>query len=331
MTAERLFGWRHGFDHVVTLWLTLGVAALLVLAATAIVVLARAGVIGEALRRELWRRTASWAVMVPLVVVPVLLGAAWTIAVVAAIALACYAEYARATGLFRERLMSATVVLGILAITVAVLDHWYGFFVALVPLSVGVIAAASIPLDRPEGYIQRVGLAVLAFLLFGSGLGHLGYMANDWNYRPIVLMLFAAVGISDVAAFTFGKSIGGSKLLPLTSPNKTVAGSIGALVVTTLFVVVIARVVFAGTGLTGVAHLVGLGLVVAIAAQLGDLMVSSIKRDLGVKDTGALIPGHGGVLDRANSLLLVAPAVFHYVGYFAGFGLDQPTRIITGR
>jgi phosphatidate cytidylyltransferase len=59
-------------------------------------------------------------------------------------------------------------------------------------------------------------------------------------------------------------------------------------------------------------------------------MLSSIKRDLGIKDIGAAIPGHGGILDRSNSLLLVAPTVFHYVGYFRGFGLDQPVRIMTG-
>ena len=69
---------------------------------------------------------------------------------------------------------------------------------------------------------------------------------------------------------------------------------------------------------------------VGLLGQLGDLTLSSIKRDVGIKDTGALIPGHGGVLDRFNSLLLVAPAAFHYIGYFNGFGLDQPARIITG-
>jgi phosphatidate cytidylyltransferase len=59
-------------------------------------------------------------------------------------------------------------------------------------------------------------------------------------------------------------------------------------------------------------------------------MLSSIKRDVGIKDTGTALPGHGGILDRFTSLLLVAPAVFHYLGYFLGVGLDEPPRILTG-
>jgi phosphatidate cytidylyltransferase len=73
-----------------------------------------------------------------------------------------------------------------------------------------------------------------------------------------------------------------------------------------------------------------LGLVVSIAGQVGDLTVSAIKRDAGVKDTGSWIPGHGGVLDRANSLLLSAPALFHYLNYAQTIGADQTTRIFTG-
>jgi phosphatidate cytidylyltransferase len=67
-----------------------------------------------------------------------------------------------------------------------------------------------------------------------------------------------------------------------------------------------------------------------VGAQAGDLMLSSIKRDIGIKDMGAILPGHGGVLDRFNSLLLVAPAAFHFIQFFVGFGMGQPARLITG-
>ena len=195
---------------------------------------------------------------------------------------------------------------------------------------VGVLAIVSIPLDRPGGYIQRTGLAIFAFMLFGVGLGHLGYMANDANYRPVVLLLLGAVGLNDVFAFTFGKLIGGPKLLPRTSPNKTVSGALGALGATTALVALIASPVFAGTPLDRWPLLLGLGAIVSVAGQAGDLMLSSIKRDLGIKDMGVAIPGHGGLLDRFNSLLLVAPAVFHYVNYVVGVGTGQPVRIYTG-
>ena len=167
-------------------------------------------------------------------------------------------------------------------------------------------------------------------MLFGSGLAHLGFMANDANYRPIVLMLLTTVAINDVFAFTFGKLLGGPKLLPATSPNKTIAGAVGALASTSVVVAVLAWFIFRGTALDGPAKLLGLGLIVSVAGQAGDLMLSSIKRDLGIKDMGVVIPGHGGWLDRFNSLLLVAPAAFHYIQYYVGFAMDQPSRIYTG-
>ncbi|HZE99513.1 MAG TPA: phosphatidate cytidylyltransferase, partial [Planctomycetota bacterium] len=120
------------------------------------------------------------------------------------------------------------------------------------------------------------------------------------------------------------------KLVPHTSPGKTLGGHLGALVLTTPLVAVIAHFVFLGTDLDKPGWLILLGVLVSVSGQLGDLMLSSIKRDLGIKDMGSIIPGHGGVLDRVNSLLLAAPAVFHYVGYFVGFGLDQTPRILTG-
>lgn len=318
------------FAHPITQAVVAGAAGVLLLAAAVIGLLSAAGRITPALRRELWLRTGSWAVLLPLMLGPVLLGRAWTIGAVTLLGLLCLREYDRATGLFREPVMTATAALGILAVNFASLDRWYNFFMALIPLTVGVLAIVSIPGDRPGGYIQRTGLAIIAFMLFGTGLAHLGYMSNDLNYRPIVLMLLAAVAINDVFAFTCGKLIGGPKLLPATSPNKTISGAVGALVCTSVLVALLAGPVFRGTPLDRWYLLLRLGAIVSLAGQAGDLMLSSIKRDLGIKDMGAVIPGHGGLLDRFNSLLLVAPATFHYIQYYVGFGLDQPIRLYTG-
>jgi phosphatidate cytidylyltransferase len=71
-------------------------------------------------------------------------------------------------------------------------------------------------------------------------------------------------------------------------------------------------------------------LIVSLTGQLGDLVLSSIKRDLGLKDMGRLIPGPGGLLDRFDSLVLAAPAAFHFANYVAGIGTEPPTNIITG-
>lgn len=283
-----------------------------------------------ALRRELWLRWGTWMALLPLMIGPVLLGRPWLIAAVTILGLLCLREYDRATGLFREKLLVAGVVVGILLINFAALDHWYNFFMALYPLTIVALAVLTLPSDRPSGYIQRTGLSVLGFTLFGAGLAHLGYMANDPGYRPLVLLLLMGVALNDVFAFVSGKLIGGRRLLPAASPNKTVSGALGALIGTTLLVALVAHPIFRGTRLESWVLLAGLGALVSVAGQAGDIMLSSIKRDLGIKDMGVVLPGHGGLLDRFDSLLLVAPAVFHYVGYYVGFGLDQPSRLFTG-
>jgi len=326
----RIASFQEAFASPVTVALVSAVAIVVLLGTLAIAAVSLTGRAGPEMRRELWLRLGSWLLLLPLMIAPVLAGRAWTILAVTILGILCLREFSRATGLFRQPVVVAMVVAGLLAVNFAALDHWYGLFVALPSLTICLIAVASIPQDHPDSYIERTGLGVFAFMLFGSGLAHLGYMANDANYRPLVLMLLLCVALNDVLAFTCGKLMGGRKLLPVTSPGKTVSGAVGALVLNTPIIAIIAHFIFAGTKMDSWPVLVFLGALVSAAAQAGDLMLSSIKRDLGIKDMGTAIPGHGGILDRYNSLLIVAPAVFHLLAYVNGVGLDQPTRLMTG-
>lgn len=119
--------------------------------------------------------------------------------------------------------------------------------------------------------------------------------------RAAILWLFAVVWASDVGAYAAGRALGGPRLAPRLSPNKTWAGAVGGLACAGLVGLGAARF-FGGS----VAMVVAASLVLAVAAQLGDLAESLAKRKFGVKDSGGIIPGHGGLLDRLDSLLTAA-------------------------
>lgn len=282
------------------------------------------------LARDIRVRSLTWIGLVVILLGAIALGRAATIGLVCLLSLLCYREFARATGLFRETLVSAVVVLGILAVGFANLDHWPGLIGGLIAMVPMVICVASILRDTPKGYIQRCALGAAAFMLFGVALGRLGTIASDADYRAILVLTIFLCQISDVAAYCFGKALGKRKLLPNTSPGKTLAGHVGALVTVTTLGLFLWPMVFTTGSLNAWPHALALGLIVALCAQLGDLLTGSIKRDIGIKDMGTLLPGHGGVLDRCNSLLLAAPAVYHYMLFFRGVGGDMPVRLFTG-
>jgi phosphatidate cytidylyltransferase len=315
--------------HPVTIGLVSGIVIALGVAPLIFLALGAAGKLSEKLHTDLWTRWRSWLLLAPCMVVPIVLGRLPAILGVGVLAILCYREFARATGLFRQHLISALVALGILLITFAIADQWRGFFNALPSLVVSLLIIVALFADEPKGYIQRVALGVFAFLLFGVCLGHFGYLANDSRGVPLMLSIVVAVELNDVFAYCTGKLFGRRKLCPQTSPNKTLGGALGALVLTTALFGMLMHFTLAGTPLDRPVHLVALGVLLSLTGQWGDLVMSSIKRDLGIKDMAALIPGHGGLLDRFDSLLFVGPAMFHYLKFFNGLTLDGPARIFT--
>lgn len=331
-TQQRLWDASLAFAHPATVGIVAAIMVGLVMASILVRVGRRVRWIDPALYAELLSRTRSWYVLSAAMVLPILLGAAWTYGFFLLLSLFCFREYARATGLAAERTATTSVVAATCVVFFAAIDHWPGLFTAAIALGIVAIAVVEVLPDRPHGYLRRVSLAMLGFALFSVSLGHLAFIANDPLYRPVLLWLLVCVELNDVFAYLTGKTFGRRKLIPQTSPNKTIAGAIGAIVLTTSLAAGLGCYVFQGTALAPLPHLVVLGLLISVFGQFGDLVLSSIKRDLGLKDMSHVLPGHGGLLDRFDSLVIVAPCVFHYFNYFwpAGIGGEQPMRIISG-
>jgi phosphatidate cytidylyltransferase len=296
-----------------------------------------------------WRSYRSWLVMVPLVLSAIFLGRIAFVAFVGLLSILGFREFARATGLSRDRALCGVVYAGIVAVGVVSLTPdprlsvtgWYGMFMVLPVYVVAAILLIPILRNRSQGQLQSVSLAALGFLYIGWMFGHLAFLANAnpaildpananlananlANVGPAnanhggahaygyLLFLIFAVELNDIAAFTFGRLLGRHPLRNNISPKKTWEGALGALAVS----LALPWLLWFCFPHFSPRELVLTGLIVGVGGQLGDLSISLIKRDLGVKDMGAAISGHGGILDRIDSMIYVAPLFFHMVRWF---------------
>ena len=180
----------------------------------------------------------------------------------------------------------------------------------------GILAGAMLSLPwvlfwfagRPETRTLRAVLAALLMALWvGAPMAHLGLFPRSLN--GVILILIAVVGpwVSDAGAYFAGRFFGRRLLFPSFSPKKTVEGAIGGLVLTVLVVGAITYHFLDFPLLKAI--VIGAG--VSVFSQAGDLFESALKRILAVKDLGHMLPGHGGLLDRIDSLLFTAPAVYY--------------------
>lgn len=265
----------------------------------------------------------GWLIMAPLVLLCIFLGRVPTIVFFSALSLAAFFEYARATRLIRDRAQTTVVAVGILAAAVAALGSdpfrqppgWYGFYMALPVYVVAAILPVPIVRNRASGQLQTIALAVVGFLYIGWMFGHLALLANGRHAYGYLLFIVLAVELNDIAAYTFGRLVGKHPLRSNISPHKTWEGCLGALAVSMALPWLLR---FSFPHFTP-RDLILSGLIVGVGGQLGDLSISIIKRDVGVKDMGAAISGHGGVLDRIDSLIYTAPLFFHMARFFHEF------------
>ncbi|MEP6955832.1 MAG: phosphatidate cytidylyltransferase [Chthoniobacterales bacterium] len=273
---------------------------------------------------SIWQTYRAWLVMAPLALAVIFAGRVPFILGVTLLALFGFKEFARASGLYRDWWMVGAVYAGIVTVGAASLmphprglepgNGWYGFFVAVPVFAIALILLIPIARNRFRGELQRMSLGIVAFVYIGWMFGHLGFLANATNAYGYLCFVIFATEVNDVAAFTFGRLFGRHPLRSEISPKKTWEGALGALAVSML----LPWLLRFSLPDFGPRELILAGLIIGVGGQLGDLSISVIKRDIGTKDMGASIPGHGGILDRIDSLIYVAPLFMHMAGYYHG-------------
>ncbi|HIV85586.1 MAG TPA: phosphatidate cytidylyltransferase [Candidatus Monoglobus merdigallinarum] len=180
------------------------------------------------------------------------------------------------------------------------------------------------------GSHRRVLITDISMLIMG--LIYVPFLLSNILYTKqleygdfIVWLIFVGAFVTDSCAFFAGKAFGRHKLCPNISPKKTVEGAIGGIVGCGLAFLLFALIVntffkpYLGGASMNYGSMFVLGLLSSFAAQVGDLTASLIKRQFGIKDFGSLFPGHGGMLDRCDSIVLVAPTVFLFAAQFSLF------------
>jgi phosphatidate cytidylyltransferase len=260
----------------------------------------------------IWRAYRPWLIMAPLVLVAVGCGRNVLVGALFLLSIFSIKEFAKATGLYQDWWFMGALYLGLLGIYGAVWADWFGLFTAM-PVW-GVSALFLIPILRNEyrGMIQRVGLSAIAVIYLGWFLAHLAFLESFPQGFAYLLYLAIGTELNDASAYVSGKFLGKHLLISNISPKKTIEGSLGALVVTALYTWGVSPWL---PSLSAPLLILSV-FIIWLGGTFGDLVISFVKRDIGIKDMGSLIPGHGGLLDRVDSLIFVAPIYFHMLKFF---------------
>lgn len=280
---------------------------------------------------ETTTRVIVAAVGIPVAIAVVYLGG-WALgALLAAIAVLATLEFyrlAEAKGV--KALAGLGALIAALFVVVGAMDPAQGpevpGFAVLFVLAALVIPAAAIWARGITGQpVLTVGVTLIgavyagALLSFGLFLRHLPGIASDLHGTVVLFAPVALTWASDTCAYFVGRRWGTRKLIPSVSPGKTVQGAVGALIGTTVAAVGYGQLLsHFPTYRLDPLEAIAFGLLISVAAQVGDLAESLFKRDAGVKDSGVLLPGHGGALDRFDSLLFTLPLGYFFFRYVIG-------------
>ena len=303
-------------------WMLAGIWGLLLLAGIVVFVLSR--LYPEKDFLELRQRTRSWWAMVAVYTVAVLSHRAallWLFGFISFLALKEFFSMIPTRRADRRVLFWAYLAVPLQYYWAGI--AWYGMFIVFIPVYMFFIIATRMLLTgKTEGFLKAVSTVQWGLMTTVFSLSHMAYLlmlparpSSPAGGAGFVMFLVFLTQLNDIAQYVWGKLFGRRPIVPTVSPKKTREGLIGGIVTSMLAAVLIAPYLTPFSS----ARALGAGCLIAMTGFIGDIIISAVKRDIGVKDTGALIPGHGGILDRVDSLTFTAPQFFYFVCYFYGY------------
>ena len=299
---------------------TFGAIVVLLLVATAIVAFMRRGDSADR-HAELASRVRSWWVLVIVFAIAISFRRSVAIAFFAILSFLALKEYfsliptRRAD---RRVLFWAYLCVPLQYLWVGM--HWYNLFLIFIPVWAFLwIAMLMVVRGETKDFLRAAGTIHWGLMTMVFGLSHLAYLlvlpdgkAVAAHGAALLLFVVLLTELNDVAQYVWGCTLGRRKIIESVSPKKTVEGLVGGALTTTVIAFFLAPYL---TPLTP-GDRVAVGLMIGFGGFLGDVTISAVKRDIGVKDSGSMIPGHGGILDRIDSLLFTGPLFFHFMAYF---------------
>ncbi len=258
----------------------------------------------------LWKRVVTAIVAVPLLIGILLLPKIWLTVLVVIASIIGLFEFYRAVGLIKKPALCimgylATILfgLGTLFRTSGNMAIFFGFMMILFVVLL---------IQRSTVTLTDVSLLIFSLIYIPYFLLNISYIRAIEPYgNYYVWLVFICAFSADTFAYVVGKLFGRHKLCPSISPKKTVEGALGGIIGCGLSCLLYGVIMTYWAGIpVGLPRLFILGMVVGLISEIGDLLASIIKRQYGIKDFGNLLPGHGGILDRCDSVILVAPTIF---------------------
>jgi phosphatidate cytidylyltransferase len=319
-------------DHLTTevRWALAAILLILVIASAVVLVLRKLQ--PERDRTELARRVRTWWIIAGLFGCSLVLGERGLLVFLALVSFLALKEFLSLIPTRRaDRRVLFWAYLSIPLQYYWIHERWYGMFIIFIPVYLFLLVPTRMVMTgQTEGFLRSAGMVHWGLMTTVFSLSHAAYLlvlhpvdapriSPAWPVAEsaaapgpgLLILLIALTQLNDVAQYVWGKSLGRRKIAPNVSPGKTVAGFVGGVATTTVIALL------AGPRLTLLdeTHSLIAGLMIGVGGFVGDLTISALKRDLGVKDSGDLLPGHGGILDRVDSLTYTAPLFFHYVYY----------------